>query len=333
MQDRGIRVRHEHMFASHPDGSSAVSIVTVCRRERHAAEHLAGAGGTDGLERLAAGRGRRQPIGDRHELVRVGALVAAAAHRRGDRPDRRGAVAVDAARDVAQAVGRRRPRQARRPGCSRSDSRGPCTAARGSARSGACRRASTTPAVGSNTHFCRPAVVCAAASVYVPGRARTCCRRCPRRRRTACVGLANQIPNGNAVVGLGQRRREPVQDAHVVRRRRPAVWSTRRVVGDRRGRQLRARLRQADAVRARAVPVGVDEVHGVDAVAAAALGVVDDVVRRSSGRGSCVLADLVRPCRPSWVMLKLPTRRRLARRLRRLGLRPSGSGSARRRRG
>ena len=58
--------------------------------------------------------GRGQRVGDRDQLVRVGALVAAAAHGRGDGPDRGRAVRVDPAGDVAQPVGGRRPRQAGR---------------------------------------------------------------------------------------------------------------------------------------------------------------------------------------------------------------------------
>ena len=45
-------------------------------------------------------------------MIRIGALVAVAAHGRGDGVDRRRTVAVDAAGDVAQAVGRGSPRQA-----------------------------------------------------------------------------------------------------------------------------------------------------------------------------------------------------------------------------
>ena len=57
---------------------------------------------------------------------------------------------------------------------------------------------------------------------------------------------------------------------------------------------LRARLRQADpAVRA-SLAGRVDEVHGVDAVATAALGEVDDVFRNRQATEVRVLADLVR---------------------------------------
>src|SRR6202020_786264 len=59
------------------------------------------------------------------------------------------------------------------------------------------------------------------------------------------------------------------------------------------GRQLRPRDRKADAVRARGAG-GVEEVDGVDAVAAAALGVVEHVVVQREAAEVVVLADLVR---------------------------------------
>src|SRR5580700_9032687 len=82
------------------------------RRERDAAQNLGEARGFYRLESLACGKARRREIvGDGDQLVRIGALIAAAADRRRDGPDRGGAVLVDAAGKVAQAVGGRRPWQ------------------------------------------------------------------------------------------------------------------------------------------------------------------------------------------------------------------------------
>lgn len=75
-------------------------------RERNAAQRLAKARGTRRDEGFARGqRGRCDPVGNLHELIRIGALIPATAHGRGDRPDGRRAIAV------AQTVGRGRPRQ------------------------------------------------------------------------------------------------------------------------------------------------------------------------------------------------------------------------------
>ena len=79
-------------------------------RERDAAQHLGKARRSQRAEALARRKGGgRHVVGDRHQLVGVGALVAVSADRRGDAPDGDGAVAVEAAGDVAQAVGGGRP--------------------------------------------------------------------------------------------------------------------------------------------------------------------------------------------------------------------------------
>src|ERR1700750_500389 len=103
----------------HPHWAPAAASACGCplpagaRGEGHAADDLVIARGDDGGELLARGeRGRTELVGDRDELIRVRALVAAAADRRGDRPDRDGPVLADLTGDVPQAVGGRRPRQA-----------------------------------------------------------------------------------------------------------------------------------------------------------------------------------------------------------------------------
>ena len=58
----------------------------------------------------------RSVIRDRDQLVRIGALVAAPADGGGDRVNRRGPVAIHDARDIAEAVGGRRPRKIRPAG-------------------------------------------------------------------------------------------------------------------------------------------------------------------------------------------------------------------------
>ena len=80
------------------------------RREGDAADDDAVLGVHNGLEVLTGGkRLSAEIVGDRHELVRVGPLVTAAAHRRGLGPDGDGPVGVDLTGEVAQAVGRRCP--------------------------------------------------------------------------------------------------------------------------------------------------------------------------------------------------------------------------------
>src|ERR1700729_364499 len=70
------------------------------RRERDAAQHFAAGGRPYRAEALRGwGRGGSQLIGDHHQLVRVCTLVAVAADRRGDRPDRCCPVGVDATVD------------------------------------------------------------------------------------------------------------------------------------------------------------------------------------------------------------------------------------------
>ena len=159
------------------------------------------------------------------------------------------------------------------------------------------------PAWASKTHFSRPAVVEAAAAVYLARR---------RRERVGTGPLVGDV--GGGVVGepqaegehgrrcFRQRRREAGKDAHVARK--AGCCHRRGVVGQRRGRKRCARLRQPHAVRARRAG-RVDEVHGVDAVAAAALRVVQDVVVDADPAEVVVLANLV--CRIDWVTLKLPT--------------------------
>ena len=97
--------------------------------------------------RRTAHRSRRrarvlQHVTHRHQPVRIRTDVAVAADGRRNRPDRHRAVALDAARQVAQAGRRRCPRQARGD-CCPPGSRRPNTADRDSTRSAAYRRAST----------------------------------------------------------------------------------------------------------------------------------------------------------------------------------------------
>ena len=80
------------------------------RRERNSTEDFAKARRANGRETLSGGKaGRRQIVGDHHQLVRISALVAVSADGRGDGPDRRGAIAIDATDDVTQAIGGGRP--------------------------------------------------------------------------------------------------------------------------------------------------------------------------------------------------------------------------------
>ena len=74
--------------------------------ERDATQHFAEPGGLGGGELLRRGwRCRAETISDRHELVRVPALIATPAHGRGDAPNRCRTVKVDPADDIADTVG------------------------------------------------------------------------------------------------------------------------------------------------------------------------------------------------------------------------------------
>src|SRR5262249_46678889 len=76
------------------------------RRERHTAQHLSVLCRTKDLEGLEGGqRLGVQTISDHHELVRICALIAARADRRGNGPDGDGTVLVSPARQIAQTVG------------------------------------------------------------------------------------------------------------------------------------------------------------------------------------------------------------------------------------
>src|SRR5262249_47328778 len=75
--------------------------------EGDSAEHFAVAGVAGCGEALGVREGGGvECVCDGDELVGVSALVAVAADRRGDRPDRGGAVVVDAPCEVAESVGR-----------------------------------------------------------------------------------------------------------------------------------------------------------------------------------------------------------------------------------
>ena len=82
------------------------SVAVSSRSERNSAQNFAEARGPDGRKALTRGSaGCCQIIGDHNQLVRVGALIAVSADGRGDGPDRRGAIAIDATDDVAKAIG------------------------------------------------------------------------------------------------------------------------------------------------------------------------------------------------------------------------------------
>ena len=131
--------------------------------------------------------------------------------------------------------------------------------------------------VPSKTHFCSPAVVCAAAAVYVSTRVegvravafvgdikrRGVGKPNPERKRSWCF--------------LRQRRRKAVKHAHIVGND-PLRLQERGVVINRRCGQASRWVRNTNSVRARqrlAIAIEsrrIDEIDGVDAVAAAAFG-------------------------------------------------------------
>ena len=142
-----------------------------------------------------------------------------------------------------------------------------------------------------------------------------------RRGLPSSVGesAGRRVEGGGAVAFVGDVKRLGIGKPHAERKRRGAFGCRRQaledahvvgehafglqhggVVGDRRGRQRRQRSRNTDAVRAGERRAGgiearrVDEVDGIDAVAAAALGHIDDVVEDGEAAEVCVLADLVR---------------------------------------
>src|ERR1700722_14571692 len=84
-----------------------ITAFAASRRERDAAEHLGEARRLDGGEAFACRKAnRRQVIGDRNQLVRVGALVTTAADGRGNGPDRHRAVAIHPAGQIAKPISR-----------------------------------------------------------------------------------------------------------------------------------------------------------------------------------------------------------------------------------
>src|SRR6202044_3834341 len=90
---------------------------------------------------------------------------------------------------------------------------------------------------------------------------------------------------------LRQSRREALEDAHVVGLQ-AFGHQLFGVVGKRPGGQFRVCRRESYTVRA-SLARRVQEVDGVDTVAAAALCVVNDVARDGQTTEVCVLADLV----------------------------------------
>lgn len=89
-----------------------VAISVASGRERHATQHFAIPGRSKRFECGSAGRRRGEPIADHHQSIRIGTLVAIAAHGRGNGPNRYRSVPVDASGDIAQAVRGWRPGQA-----------------------------------------------------------------------------------------------------------------------------------------------------------------------------------------------------------------------------
>src|SRR5258707_12284337 len=84
------------------------------RRERYAAKHFGKARRSKRLEALPRGKaGCGELVRDHDELVRISAGVGVSADGRGDRPDRRGPIAIDATHEVAKAVAGGVPRQPR----------------------------------------------------------------------------------------------------------------------------------------------------------------------------------------------------------------------------
>lgn len=99
----------------HP-ASIPTSIAARTRAERHTTQDFAESSGPHGHERFELGDGWilvAQHVRHRHELVRIGALIAITADRGRDPPNRDGAIAVHPPRDVAQTVGERRPGESR----------------------------------------------------------------------------------------------------------------------------------------------------------------------------------------------------------------------------
>jgi hypothetical protein len=100
---RQLQLHHRHQLLL------VVVIIVImgrhagARSERDTAEHLGELRGSKRLERFSRRkRSRGYAISNPHQLVWIGALVAAPAHRRGDCPDRGGAIRVDSAGQIAE---------------------------------------------------------------------------------------------------------------------------------------------------------------------------------------------------------------------------------------
>src|SRR5579872_963883 len=107
-----------------------------------------------------------------------------------------------------------------------------------------------------------------------------------------CVGEPDS--EGKDVSGVGgEIGIEALQNAHVVRSHALGLQH-RRIVGDPRVRQRGAWLRKTDARGGAGLAGSIDEVNGVDAVTAAALGEIDDVVENRQPPEVGVFADLIR---------------------------------------
>ena len=232
-----------------------------------------------------------QVVDDGHESVGIGAGVTAAADGGGDGPDGHGAVEIDRAGEVAQAVGGGRPGIA-----------GGGVGAGGIAGNGVCRadveaageRVGQFPLAGGGVED--PLLeagegLCGGVGVDIAGAGEA----------VAFIGYVEGV-------GVGEPEAEGEVDGvdgFIAR-----WWGSRRgrtccsadpgsdigaglaIEVERRGGQLCAGRGQADAVGAGGAG-GVDEVDGVDAVAAAALGEVDNVVEDGHAAEVVVLADLV----------------------------------------
>jgi hypothetical protein len=268
-----------------------IVVVLFGGREGDAAEDFGEFGFADDGELLRGrlgGVGVGQIVGDGYEAVGVCALIAVAADSGGDAVDCGFAVLVDAAGDVADAVGRGRPGKfsggivaggvivdgvgnaefkaglecvGKVPGLGRGVE-DPLLDAGGGLRGG----------VGVESGVAGELVAFVG---YVEG-----------------VGVGEPEAEGSCGCGevLRQSGGEAGEDAHVVRETDGLEFGG--VEGERRDGSRCAGGGDAYALGAGGAG-GVDEVDGVDAVAAAALGEVDDVVEDGQAAEVIVFADLV----------------------------------------
>jgi hypothetical protein len=245
------------------------------RREGDAAQDFGEAGGFDRPEMFAGGKTcRRQTVGDHRKPIGIGALIAAAAHRRGDGPDRCCAVTMNLASDVTKTVRRRRPWKARRGILARRIS------------GDRVRRSQVQPRLQDIGEFPFAGVVVEnpflQASRGLGGRGGIdALRRVESRRAIALVGDIERLGIGEPETeGKGRRALgrggEAFQHAHVVGNDALGLQISG-VVDDRRRRQARRRAGEANTVWASkrltlgVETGGIDEVDSIYAVAAAPL--------------------------------------------------------------